>query len=328
MQRGEAAGELVGVLGVVVAELAGAPVVLLHSQAGAAVLGERHHPGVASPQQRSRHPERRGVAVEAADVAAALVDPAADVVDLPGGVEGRHLAGHGVGVELPPALVEGRPHRERDHVVQQSHRAADLVAELLASGPVSAAVEPVQPVGDPHPPGGRQRGHQVAVAPAAVDHVLPDQHPDPVAVGIPAQWLDLDVLAEHGEAQRPHRLDVVDHRCVAGRGHQPVGPVALVEHADVRERLVVEEQPPVPLCVLADAERPDRGVGGDHVVSQPHLEVVEVRRLRGPRPHLGERHDRRLAQRARSPRRRPRPGWRPRGAPSRARGGDRCRRQR
>ena len=42
-----------------------------------------------------------------------------------------------------------------------------------------------------------------------------------------------------------HRLDVVHHRRVAGRGEQPVGPVALVEHADVGVGLAVEQQPRV-----------------------------------------------------------------------------------
>ena len=244
MQLDEPLGEGVRVVEVAVAELAGAPVVALDAHAVAAVLGQGDDPPVAPPRPtpppRRRHRERPQVGVEAADVAAALVDPAAGVVDLPGGVEVGDRAGDAVGVELAPALVERRPHGERDDVAEQLDGLAHLAPELLATGGVAPLVEPVQAVGDPDRVPGRARGGQVPVAAAAVDDVLPHQHAEAVAVRVPAQRLDLRVLAQHGEAERLHRLDVVDHRLVAGRGEQAVGPVALVEHADVGDRLAVE----------------------------------------------------------------------------------------
>ena len=90
--------------------------------------------------------------MEAPDVAATLVDPAADVVHLPGGVELGHLASDVVGVELPPALVERRPHRQRRDVAQQLDGLADLGAELGATGGVVAAEQRVPPVAEPHRP--------------------------------------------------------------------------------------------------------------------------------------------------------------------------------
>ena len=136
---------------------------------------------------------------------------------------------------------------------------------------------------------GGARGHEVPVAAAAVDDVLPHQHPEPVAVGVPPQRLDLGVLAQHREAERLHRLDVVDHRRVARWCEQPVGPVALVEDADVHDRLAVEQQPGPAVRVGAHPERAQPGVGGHPVLAEGHLEVVEVRVVGGPRPHLGER---------------------------------------
>ena len=62
-----------------------------------------------------------------------------------------------------------------------------------------------------------------------------------------------------------------------GRGEQAVGPVALVEHADVRERLAVEQQP-----ALAHAERAHRGVRRDPVLAHRDGDVVEVRVLGCP----------------------------------------------
>ena len=80
-----------------------------------------------------------------------------------------------------------------------------------------------------------------------------------------------------------------------GRRQQPVGPVALVEHADVHERLAVEQQPLVPLGVRPDPEGPQPGVRRHPVLAQGDLDVVEVRVLGRPRVHLGQRDQRRHA---------------------------------
>ena len=177
----------------------------------------------------------------------------------------------------PQPSLNGVQTATRGDVAQQLDGGAHLAAELLASGGVASLVEPVQPVGDPDRVARRAVGGQVAVAAAAVDDVLPDQHADPVAVGVPAQRLDLRVLAQHREAERLHRLDVVDHRLVAGRGDQPVGPVPLVEHADVRDGSPLSSSRALP-C----SSRPtpnERSAAYDVTRSSPegHLEVVEVR---------------------------------------------------
>src|ERR1700712_5366642 len=121
MHLDEGCLELGRVLDVAVAELAGAPVVPFHAHAVAAVLGERDHATRATPAPppAAGHPEGAQVAVVALDVATALVDPAAGMAHLAGRVEVGDLAGHGVGVELAPTLVERGPDGQGDDGAQQ-----------------------------------------------------------------------------------------------------------------------------------------------------------------------------------------------------------------
>ena len=100
---------------------------------------------------------------------------------------------------------------------------------------------------------GRGDGEKV-IFPAAVYHVLPDEHADAVAVIIPAHRLDLDVLAEHVEAHVLHELDIEHHRVVARRGVEPVGEVPLVKNAVLEIRPAVEKQPGNAVFVFPNAD--------------------------------------------------------------------------
>ena len=100
---------------------------------------------------------------------------------------------------------------------------------------------------------GRGDGEKV-IFPAAVYHVLPDEHAEAVAVIVPAQRLDFDVLAEHVEAQVLHELNVKNHRVVARRGVEPVREVALVKNAVLEIRPAVEKQPGNAVFVFSNAD--------------------------------------------------------------------------
>ena len=84
----------------------------------------------------------------------------------------------------------------------------------------------------------RGDGQQIVLS-AAGGHILPDQHPQPVAVVIPAHRLNFDVLAQHIEAQLLHARNIIDQRLVRRRGIQSVRPITLIEHAMVEIRLPV-----------------------------------------------------------------------------------------
>ena len=81
---------------------------------------------------------------------------------------------------------------------------------------------------------GRGAGH-------GAGHVLPDQEAELVAPVVEARGFDLDVLAHHVKAELLEGLDIGAQGLVGGRGVEAVGPPALVERADLEERLVVEE---------------------------------------------------------------------------------------
>ena len=137
---------------------------------------------------------------------------------------------------------------------------------------------------------GEQRGADGdgGVFPAAVGHVLPDQHAQPVAVVVPARGLNLDVLAQRVEAHRLGCGDVKGQGLVAGRGVQAVRPPALVEQAVHKIRLAVERKALHAVPVLADAHASQREVALDHVVAQRQLYRIEIGLLGRPGAHLAQ----------------------------------------
>ena len=177
--------------------------------------------------------------VPALYLAYALVVPTAGVVYGPRRVylqDGRDVL---LSVELAPAFVEGDPHGYTWAVIQLRDHLAQLLRELRAPALVPSAESAVFVV--LHVPARQQRGRDDCriIAPAAVRHVLPDQHTEFVAVVVPAQGLDLHVLPEHVEAHGLRRLYVEAEGLIARRGIQSVRPPALVQQAVVEIGLAV-----------------------------------------------------------------------------------------
>ncbi len=221
-------------------------------------------------------------------VAGALVRPAAGVVDQARRIVALRPGRDPLRVVLPPSLVERHPHDDRRVVPEGVHDGLPLALELgVANGQVV-------------------RGHGLSLIEGA-RHVLPDQQAEPVAPGVEAVGLDLDVLAEHVQAQALDGLEVVPQGRV-GRGRvEAVGPPALVEGPELEEGLAVEEEAIEPVAVLGDGDLPQPGVARDGVdlpalPGQGDLDVEEGRIVRGPQrgpvqsDHGG--HGRRAAGRA------------------------------
>ena len=88
--------------------------------------------------------------------------------------------------------------------------------------------------------GDERRGNNSRIiAAAAVYHILPHEHSEPVAVIVPAQRLDLYVLAQHIKAHVLGGLNVKNERLIRRGGVHAVGPVALIEQTVVEIRLAV-----------------------------------------------------------------------------------------
>ena len=189
-------------------------------------------------------------------VADAFVGPAAGVVHQARRIfllEPRDVAR---GVVLPPSLVERHPHDDRRRVAQRRDDVVQLAGELLfAFGRVVVAAR----------------------------HVLPHQHPEPIAVVVPARGLHLDVLPDRVEAHLLLHLDVEPQGLVGRGGVQPVRPPALIELAELEERLVVEEQPVEAVARARHGDLPHARVTRDGVAArQPYLHCVEKRIRRRP----------------------------------------------
>ena len=83
-------------------------------------------------------------------------------------------------------------------------------------------------------------GHMIGRA--ATDHILPYDHSQTIAVVIPSQGFDLDMLPEHVEAQPFCEADIIDKSLIAGSSHQPVGPVALIQDPMEKIRSVIQAE--------------------------------------------------------------------------------------
>ena len=139
-------------------------------------------------------------------------------------------------------------------------------------------------------------GRRVVVA---ARHVLPDEHPEAIGVVVPARRLHLHVLADQVVAEPPGRLDVEGERFVGWRGIEAVGPPALVEQAELEERLAVEEEPVHAGRVLRHRDRAHAEVAVDLVAALDRdAKAIEERIGGGPPARVGNRERERLARAA------------------------------
>ena len=197
---------------------------------------------------------RAEVDVQALKLPNFLIVPAAGVVDDAGMIELLNVRCRVCCVELAPALVEGDPRADGRAAVELGNHLGELgiiarARHRVGAGKFSVVVILVVNAGDE----GRGDGEKV-IFPAAVYHVLPDEHAEAVAVIIPAHRLDFDVLAEHVEAHVLHELDIENHGVVARRGIEPVREVPLIEHAVLEIRSAVEKQPGNAVFVFPNAD--------------------------------------------------------------------------
>ena len=197
---------------------------------------------------------RAEVDVQALKLPNFLIVPAAGVVNDAGVIELLNVRCRVCRVELTPALVEGDPRADAREAVELGNHLGELgvvarARHRVGAGELFIVVVLAVDTSD------KGRGdREKVVCSAAVYHVLPDEHAEAVAVIIPAQGLNFDVLAEHVEAHVLHELDIENHGVVARRSVESVREVPLIEHAVLEIRPAVEKQPGNAVFVFPNAD--------------------------------------------------------------------------
>lgn len=118
---------------------------------------------------------------------------------------------------------------------------------------------------------------------SAAHHVLPHQNAFLVAVVVPAQRLDFDVLAQHIEAHGFDHFHVPFECGVGRRRKHAVRPITLVEKSRVEVWLVVEPHTLEALAVRHPTEFAHAEVGFDYVVAHFERYVVKFGVFGGPK---------------------------------------------
>jgi len=136
---------------------------------------------------------------------------------------------------------------------------------------------------------------------ATADHILPYDHSQTIAVVIPSQGFDLDMLPEHVESQTFCEANIIDKSLIAGSSHQPVGPVALIQDPVEKIGFVIQAEAGDTLRislygVAAHGKIPFHGItiGSQSkgiqpgVFRTPGLEIHRLRCIRGNRSGIGD----------------------------------------
>jgi len=168
-----------------------------------------------------------------------LIVPAGGVINGARRVCVSYLFGDSCRVELPPAFVERHPHCNARAVIQKLDHFVELGFVFDAAFKILAREKFVIFIAQMNSGDERRGNNSRIIAAAAVYHILPHEHSEPVAVIVPAQRLDLYVLAQHIKAHVLGGLNVKNERLIRRGGVHAVGPVALIEQTVVEIRLAI-----------------------------------------------------------------------------------------
>ena len=105
-------------------------------------------------------------------------------------------------VELTPALVEGHPAADAGAVIEIVYHLEQLAAVVIAPLLFATAEPVIFIILDADADIRQNTRKDISDILAAADHILPDYHAESVAVIVPAQRLDLDMLSDVYKRQR------------------------------------------------------------------------------------------------------------------------------
>jgi len=127
-------------------------------------------------------------------VARPLVVPSAGMVDRPPRVVFANPRRGLCRVKLSPALIERHPYRDRNNAYEMAEHRFEVSPVVRAAFGIFSREKPVVTVFHRMIDKQRIRNEELTIFAADVNHVLPDEHAEPVAVIVPSERLDLDVL--------------------------------------------------------------------------------------------------------------------------------------
>ena len=109
---------------------------------------------------------------------------------------------------------------------------------------------------------------------------------------VPAVGLDLDMLANHIEAQLLGHLDIIEHGLVGGCGVKAIGEPSLVQWPILEIILAVELHTDNAVLVACRGDGTHGGIGGGFVddlavAIEPHPDIVEIGRFGRPKFGIG-----------------------------------------
>jgi len=116
------------------------------------------------------------------------------MVDCPGRVVFANPRRDSRRVKLSPALVERHPYRDGNDTYEMAEHRFEISPVLRAAFGIFSREKPIVTILHVMIDKQRIRNEVLVVLAAAVYHVLPNEHAEPVAVVIPPERLDLDVL--------------------------------------------------------------------------------------------------------------------------------------
>ena len=159
------------------------------------VFSQRHH-----PVQLRFDCKGTIIVVDTVHVPALLVKPAASFIDQPAFIHLSQLFCGLAGIKLAPPLIERNPGHNAGMIVQMTNHSGQIPVILASALQICPAKQVVILV--LHPSGKPIRGigqisHKThMILSASIGHILPHNHPQPVAVIIKTIQLHLHMLAE------------------------------------------------------------------------------------------------------------------------------------
>ena len=189
---------------------------------------------------------------------------------------------------LSPGFVEGHPRNDRRIIIEMVDHPLEFGHPLFVLGIRPLGIDRIARLG--RPVFFVSRG--IEAIPIRVrtsgNLILPDQHPETVAVIIVKPRFDLDMLADHVKSGLFEEINLEEHGVLGRRRQQPVRPPALIQRPPVEDGFAIERETPVAVLILDLADLANARIGFHAVellsafVLHENLQLIKRRGSRRP----------------------------------------------
>src|SRR5699024_3296485 len=241
-----------------------------------------------SPLFLRLHFQPEEIVVGTPHIPASLVEPAAGRIYQTGRIQTFQFLCKPFCIKLSPSFVKQRPKDDGRMPIECAYCLSHLMFKLCPAFFTLSGQKPSYLVRDRNVPdthGSRPVSHiPVMVRFSSVNHILPHQHSQTVAVIVPALWLDFAVLPEHVIAEIFRLTDIKNHRLIGRRCIKPVRPVPLIQKSSLEQNLVVQADPWNAFRILFHRDATHRKVAFHLVFSHPYFKLIQIWIPRCPAP--------------------------------------------